>query len=155
MALVRLHELDEHRRVDDGEVVGEHAQKRTISHHVGCAQHGVAEASRLRLDDDADIGEIPSGAHHFELVLLAALIQHALERRVGQEMVRHALLALRKHQDDVGGTGRHGFLCCPLDERAVEHREQLLGHRLRGGKESCAEPCGGNDAMKDVHGAEV
>ena len=65
------------------------------------------------------------------------------------------LLALRENEDDLVGAGGDGLLDRPLDHRAIENREQLLG-KLLGGREKARPQARGRDhAWSRVHGGAL
>ena len=84
-------------------------------------------------------------AHLLQHRVLAAGLQRALEDQVLDEVRDDAVLALGGDDDQPLGAGLGGLGGDQFDAGRVDDRQQLLGHRLGGGKEPRSQPGGGHD----------
>ncbi len=85
-----------------------------------------------------------------KLARLAARRERLLELELPVEMILdHALVAARD-EDEVLDAGFHRLIHHMLNQRPVDHRQHLLGHRLGRRQEAGAEPCHGEHGLADA-----
>src|ERR1019366_1092667 len=123
------------------------AEEGIVAHNIGGAEYRVAQAERLLLEHVADVGHVLRVADRGQLGLLAARLEPLLELRLAVEVGLDQLLAVGDDQDHLAGAGRHRLLDRPLDDRAIDHREHLLGENLGRGEEAGAQSGGGDHAV--------
>ena len=153
--VVRVDELAEHRVGPVREVVRQHAHERPVADGLRGAEHRVAETERLILAHPGEGRQVVAGTHRLELLQLATRLEQLLERGCTVKCCWMSSLPSLITTTISLGAGRDRLLDPPLDHGSVENREQLLGERLGGGKESRPQAGGGDDAMAEIHGGAL
>ena len=113
----------------------------------GSAQHGMTQAKRFLL---VDIGNRQRAGmvDGVGVLVLAAAAQHLGIGGVGREVALDERLGHGGHDDAAVALRRgEGLLSHMLDDRAVEHRQHLLGNEMRRRKEARAQASGRNDCF--------
>src|SRR5260221_3279559 len=129
---------DERGRLRVDQIVGQQHREGLVADHRLRAQHGMAQAERLRLPQvDAAAAGGQHAARDREELLLAA--ERAFELGVEVEMVLDRALVSAGHENHVGDAGGRGFLDRVLDQRLVHDRQHFLGARLGGRQEAAAQ----------------
>ena len=120
------------------QVVAEQHGERLVADERRGLQHRVAEALGLALADEVHLGDVGGLVHRGQPVGVALLLQRRLELRGAvEEVLDRGLVAAGDHQH-LGQAGAGGLLDDVLQRRAVDDRQQLLGHGLGGGQEAGA-----------------
>jgi hypothetical protein len=68
-----------------------------------------------------------------------ALRQRQFELELAVEMILDDALVASGHEDEMFDAGLTGLVHDVLDQRAIDDRQHLLGHRLGGGQEAGPE----------------
>ena len=146
MGTAHLSELGQDGVLGHHDVAEQHVEG-VVARLGGGAQHSVTQAERFLL---VDIGNrqragIVDGVG---VLILAAAAQHLGVGGVGREVPLDEGLGHRGHDDAAVALGRgEGLLGHMLDNRAVEHRQHLLGNEVRRGKEARTQTSGRNDCF--------
>jgi hypothetical protein len=130
------------------EVVGEQDGERLVADERGGLQHRVPQAARLPLADEVDAGHL-GGAHRRQPLGVAPLLQRLLELGPAVEVVLDGRLAAAGDHEHVAETGAGGLLDDVLHRRAVDHRQQFLGHGLGRRQQAGAHPVDRHDRLAD------
>jgi hypothetical protein len=85
-----------------------------------------------------------------ELGRLAALLEGALELVGAVEMVLDGRLAAAGDEDELLDAGCLRLFDGVLDQRLVDDRQHLLGHRLGGGEKAGAQAADGKDRLANA-----
>ncbi len=158
---IHLHEGDHGRRLEPrhlcharqervtriDEVVSEEHGERLVADVLLGPEHGVAQALRVALADEVDVGERAGFHHAGEFAVVALLLQRVLELGDAVEMIGEGVLVPPDDDEDVVDSGSDGFFHDVLDRGLVDHREHLLRHGLGRRKEAGAEARRGDHGL--------
>ena len=129
------------------QVVAEQHRERLVADERRRLQHGVAEPLGLALPDEVHLRDVGGRVHRGQPVGVALLLQRRLELGVPvEEVLDGGLVAAGDHQH-LGQARPGGLLDDVLQRRAVDDRQQLLGHGLGGREEAGAHPGDGDDGL--------
>ena len=147
-----LDHLLQHRRLADHQVVGQQHREGLVADQALAAQHGMAQAQRLRLAHVDALHVVGlDAAHHVQQFLLTRLFEGYLQLEGHVKVVLDRALVAAGHEDHLAHAGGVGLLDRILDQRLVDHRQHFLGLRLGGGQEPGAEAGHGKDRFLDEH----
>ena len=136
--------------VADHQIVGEQHRERLVADQRARAPDGVAETERGLLPR---IGDLPGlGQPRFELgeqIGLAALEQRGFELEGAVEMIVDRALAAARDKEELLDAGRLGLLDGIMNERLVDDRQHLLGHRLGRRQKAGAQPGDRENGLAD------
>ena len=137
--------------------VGQQQRERLVADQFARAPHRVAEAERRLLAGEArGAGTGKVVRQELEVGELAALLQGQLELELAIEMVLDDALVAAGDEDEMLDAGLARLVDHVLDQRPVDDRQHLLGHRLGGGQEPGAEAGDREDGFADrFHGASI
>ena len=134
------------------DVVAEQDGERLGADEVLRHEHRVPEAQLLALMDErhgAELADAPDRAQHLDV---AAVLQPALQRGAGVEVVLDRAPSAGDDDDDLLDPGGDSLLDGVLDDWPIDERHHLLGNRLRRRQKAGAEARGGQDGLSDAHG---
>ncbi len=139
--------------VDD--VVCKNDGEGLVADQIGGDEHRMTEAEWLALTHVGDVDHVGDLANLLEQVELAALLKKAFELDVDVEMIFDGVLATSGHDDDVLDAGLDGLFDAILNDGLVDEGQHFLRLCFGGGKESRAEPGGGEHDLANScgHGA--
>src|SRR3954452_1712453 len=129
------------------EVVAEQDGERLVADERRGLQHRVAQAPGLALAHEVDLRDLGGGVHGGQPLLVALLLQRRLQLRDPVEEVLDRGLAAAGHHEHFAESGSRGLLDDVLQRRAVDYRQQLLGHGLGRRQEPGAQPRHGDDRL--------
>src|SRR5215470_18580560 len=99
------------------------------------------------------VGDLPGlGQPRFELlecVLLATLPQRGFELERAIEMIIDSALSPARDKEELLYAGRLGLFDRVMNERLVDDRQHLLGHRLGRRQKAGPQPSDGEDGFAD------
>jgi hypothetical protein len=122
------------------QVVAQQDSERLVADERRGLQHRVAEPPGLALAHEVDLGDVGGRVDGGEPVGVTLLLQRRLElRRPVEEVLDRGLVAAGDHEH-LAQVGARGLLDDVLQRRAVDHRQQLLGHGLGRRQEAGAQP---------------
>ena len=130
---------------------GQQDRERLVADDLAGAPDGVAQALGLHLAHVADLAG--GGQVRHQLVQDGGLLlgrQRGFQFDVVVEIVLHRALAAAGDQDEVLDAGGARLGQDVVDQRAVDHRQHLLGHRLGGGEHAGAEARHGQHGFADA-----
>ena len=110
---------------------------------------GVAEAERLALAHEVELGERGEAGQLLEQLPLAGAGERLLELRRPVEMVLDRALPAARDDEDVGDPGSDGLFDDVLDGRLVDQGQHLLGRGLGRRQEPGPEPGRGDHGLAD------
>ncbi len=136
--------------------VGQQQRERLVADELARAPHRVAEAERQLLAGEARLpGARQIARQELEVGLALALGQRQLELELAVEVILDHRLVAAGDEDEMLDAGLARLVDHVLDQRAVDHRQHFLGHRLGGREEPRAEAGDGKDRFADgLHVAE-
>jgi hypothetical protein len=128
-------------RLADHQIVDQQHRERLVADHVPSAPHGMAKPERQLLPG---IGELSGGGQPLlqlvEQFALAAVAQRRLELEGQVEMVLDGTFGAPSDEIELLDAGRLGLFHRIMDQRLVDYRQHLLGHRLGRRQDPGAEP---------------
>lgn len=113
-----------------------------------CTQHCVAEALRVALTNEVDVGEVAGVLDLRKLRAIALLqkVRFKFWNRV--KVVREVVLVSSDDDQDVGDAGVYRLLNDILNSGLVNNRQHFLRHRLCSRKETRTKACRRNDSLE-------
>ena len=94
-----------------------------------------------------------TGGQKRNLFGLAAFLQRRVKLVLQIEMIFDHALVAPGDEHEMFNPGFQRLVHHMLDQRAIDHGEHFLRHRLGGGQETCAETGDGKDGFADFHEA--
>src|SRR5213594_2525 len=147
--LACLGELRDRGQVAQDDIVAPEHRERFRADHRARLEHGVAVALGLLLHDDANVGELLRTLEERDVLLPALEGEPLLEPTVGPEVRADRLFPRSDDDDDLRNPRRRELGDDHLDDRRVDHGEELFRHDAADRKKPRPETTGGYDAPAD------
>jgi hypothetical protein len=130
--------------------VRQEQRKRLVADEFPRAPHRVPEAERQLLAGEARLpGTRQIARQQFEVRLALALGERQLELELAVEVILDHRLVAPGDEDEMLDAGLARLVDHVLDQRAVDDRKHLLGHRFGSWEEPRAEAGNGKDRFAD------
>ncbi len=150
--LRRIHQLLEHRRFAEHDIVAQQNAEGFVPDEALGAPDRMAEALGLLLPQEVDVRHVRHLAHGAGFVPLAVRDQPRLQIGGVVKIVLNGGLAAVGDDQDLLDAGGDGLLHNVLEYGLVHQRQHLLRDALGVGQQTSAETRRGNDCFANLHG---